>query len=58
MGGNIILLRPSERLRSALAVTRVSFLFEMVDDEAQLARRIAGLRDNPDTNAGREGGKT
>ncbi len=58
MGGNIILFRPSDRLRSALAVTRVSFLFDMVDDEAQLARRIAGSHDNPDADAGREGGKT
>jgi hypothetical protein len=41
-----------------LRVRRVSFLFEMIDDEAQLAHRIAGWRDNPDTDAGREGGKT
>jgi hypothetical protein len=57
MGGDLILFRPSDRLRSALAVTRVSFLFEMVDDEVQLAHRIAGLRDNRDTDPGREGGK-
>ena len=43
-GGRIVLLRPSERLRAALAMVRVTWLFEVVDDEAALTRRVAEWR--------------
>ena len=43
-GGSIVLLRPSERLRAALAMVRVTWLFEVVDDEAALTRRVAEWR--------------
>ena len=46
---HMILLRPSDRLRSALAVARVTSLFEVVDDERQLSRCLGGLPDH--TNA-------
>ena len=36
--GAVILLRPSERLRAALAMIRVSSLFHMITDEAELRR--------------------
>lgn len=34
--GGIILLRPSERLRAALAMIRVASMFVMITDEAEL----------------------
>ena len=43
-GGRIVLLRPSERLRAALTMVRVTSLFEVVDDEAALTRRVAEWR--------------
>jgi anti-anti-sigma factor len=39
-GGRLVLLRPSERLRGALAILRVTSLFEIVDDETALTRRV------------------
>jgi anti-anti-sigma factor len=34
--GAVILLRPSDRLRAALAMIRVSSMFDMIADEAEL----------------------
>jgi anti-anti-sigma factor len=36
--GAIVLLRPSERLRAALAMIRVASMFDMITDEAELRR--------------------
>ena len=49
---HMILLRPPERLRSALAVTRVTSLFEVVDDETQLSRCLEELPDHTDAHDG------
>ena len=40
--GSVILLAPSKRLRSTLAMTHVASLFEVADDEADLRRRLRG----------------
>jgi hypothetical protein len=40
--GAVTLLRPSERLRGALAMTRVAFLFAVLDDERDLVRHVDG----------------
>jgi anti-anti-sigma factor len=47
IGANLILLRPSPRLRSSLAVTRVTSMFDIVEDEPELLRRL-GHPDKPD----------
>jgi anti-anti-sigma factor len=39
---HVILLRPSDRVRGALAAMRVASLFAVVDDEADLPERIGG----------------
>jgi anti-anti-sigma factor len=41
-GGHVVLLRPPDRLRSALHLTRVSSLFDIAGDDAELARKIEG----------------
>jgi len=38
--GAVILLRPPKRLRATLVMTHVAALFEVVDDEAELRRRL------------------
>ncbi|HEY7500755.1 MAG TPA: STAS domain-containing protein [Vicinamibacterales bacterium] len=45
INGRVLLLRPSDRLRGVLALMRVSVLFELVDDEAELMRREGGSVD-------------
>jgi anti-anti-sigma regulatory factor len=40
IGANLILLGPSARLRSSLAVTRVTSMFEIVEDEPEVLRRL------------------
>jgi anti-anti-sigma factor len=40
--GSVILLGPSKRLRATLAMTHVASLFEVVEDEADLRRRLGG----------------
>jgi anti-anti-sigma factor len=39
-GGHVVLLRPPDRLRSALHLTRVSSLFDIAADDAELAKKI------------------
>jgi ABC-type transporter Mla MlaB component len=36
--GSVILLRPSDRLRASLAMIRVSSMFDMITDEAEIRR--------------------
>ena len=38
--GTVFLLRPSSRIRSALDLMRVTSMFELADDEADLSRRL------------------
>jgi len=38
--GTVFLLRPSIRIRSALDLMRVTPMFELADDEANLSRRL------------------
>jgi anti-anti-sigma factor len=45
VNGRILLVRPSDRLRGVLEMMRVSVLFELVDDEAELMRREGGSVD-------------
>jgi anti-anti-sigma regulatory factor len=40
--GAVTLLRPSDRLRGALAMARVAFLFAVLDDERDLVRHLGG----------------
>jgi anti-sigma B factor antagonist len=40
VAGRLFLLRPPERVRKALAVSRVTSLFDIVDDEVDLDRRV------------------
>ena len=42
--GRVLLLHPSERLLSALALIRVTSLFEIVDSEAELLSRLGPWR--------------
>jgi anti-anti-sigma factor len=37
--GAVILLRPSDRLRASLAMIRVTAMFDVIMDEAEIARR-------------------
>ena len=46
----MILLRPPDRLRSALAVARVTSLFAVVDGETQLSRCLGELPDHTDAH--------